>query len=85
MGIIYTAVNQLHASSAAHYRELKQSDEYLAGRRAREMSVQGIENRAQEVKAEIAAEEARAKPDMERLARLRKIDKLLANTLAKCR
>ena len=85
MGSIYTAICLINASRNAFLRELKQGDEYLAARHVREMSVRGIENRAQEVKAEIAAEEARAKPDVARLARLRKIDKLLANTLAKCR
>lgn len=84
MGFLYTAVNLINASRNANYRELKQGDECLAGRHAREMSVRGIEKRAQEIKAEIIAEESRATPDMARLSRLHEIDKLLAGTLAKC-
>ena len=85
MGIIYVAVNQIIASRNANYRELKLGDEYLAGRRAHEASVNGIRERAQEIKQEIATEQARAKPDMVRLARLRKIETLLDCTFAKCR
>ena len=85
MGIIYDAVNQIDASRNANYRELKQGDEYLAGRNAHEISVNGIRERAREIKQEIATEQARAKPDMARLARLREIEKCLEGTLAKCR
>lgn len=85
MGIIYMAVNQINASRNANYREIKQSDEYLAGRHAHEISVNGIRERAQEIKQEIATEQACAKPDMARLARLRKIEQCLESTLAKCR
>ena len=85
MGIIYVAVNQINASRNANYRELKQGDECLAGRYAHEISVNGIRERAQEIKQEIATEQARAKPDMARLARLRKIEQCLEGTLAKCR
>ena len=85
MGILYEAVNQINASRNANYRELKQGDEYLAGRHAHEISVNGIRERAREIKQEIATEQARAKPDMARLARLREIEKCLEGTLAKCR
>lgn len=85
MGFLYTAINQMLASQRANYRELKQGDECLAGRYMRTETLNGLALRSEQIKSEIAAEEARAKPDMARLMRLRKIEELLANTLAKCR
>jgi hypothetical protein len=48
-------------------------------------SIAGLGERAEKIKADIKSEQARKKPDAERLARLRKIEDCIAATLERCR
>ncbi|MBE6460923.1 MAG: hypothetical protein E7007_03390 [Alphaproteobacteria bacterium] len=81
----YITFSQIQASLKAGAAEKKMERESLAGRELREISIKGIKQRAQEVKQKIADEQAREKPDMVRLARLREIEKCIASTLERCR
>lgn len=48
-------------------------------------SIAGLVERAEKIKADIKSEQARKKPDAERLARLHKIEDCIAATLERCR
>lgn len=81
----YITFSQIQASLKAGAAAKKMERESLAGRELREISIKGIKQRAREVKQKIADEQAREKPDMVLLARLREIEKCIASTLERCR
>lgn len=59
--------------------------ELLYANYAHKLSIAGLVERAEKIKADIIIEQSREKPDAVRLARLREIENCIASTLARCR